>query len=92
MQKKPPIARASSPTAKAKPAEQVGKTRGAYAIFSGFLDPAIGKDALMKLGAKSSPPSTSPRPPERIKPFEQVLQEFTDNVISASRELPRTPA
>ncbi|MBU0527284.1 hypothetical protein KKE92_02290 [Candidatus Micrarchaeota archaeon] len=92
MQKKPPIARASSPTAKAKPTEPVGKKRGAYAIFSGFLDPEIGKDALMKLGAKSSSPSTGSRGPERIKPFEQVLAEFTDNVVSATREMPRTRA
>ncbi|MFH1685175.1 MAG: hypothetical protein ABH983_02615 [Candidatus Micrarchaeota archaeon] len=90
MQKKPPIARASSPTAKAKPTEPVGKKRGAYAIFSGFLDPEIGKDALMKLGVR--PPSTIPRAPERIKPFEKVLQEFTDNVVSATREMPRTRA
>jgi len=80
MQKKPPIARASSPTAKEKPKEKTGKTRGAYAIFSGFLDPEIGKDALMKLGAR--PPSTAPKAPERIKPFEQILQEFTDNMVS----------
>jgi len=89
MQKKPPIARASSPTAKEKPREP-SKKRGAYAVFSGFLDPEIGKDALMKLGAR--PPSTAPGAPERIKPFKQILREFTDDVVSATREMPRTGA